>query len=335
MGDKPLKDVENEMVLAQLMIAMAIENEELGFRDEIYCQIAKQVTLNPSIDSTYKGWDLLCLFCLYFPPSKELTEILLLYFAENMKIDEDDKIPLYAKFCLKKLPKIESEGAKGRIPSVEELEGYLGAPFRHTLFGCTLDEIMETQQEFAAEEELPLLLSKLSFKVLELNGHKTEGIFRIPGDADQVAALKIKIENGIYDWEELLDPHVPASLLKLWMRELEQPIIVDDFYDDAIESARNETPEVSVKLIKQLPKLNQKIVKFVVQFLREMARDEFVESTKMSTVNLAMVFAPNFLRCPSPDPQVIFDTQKHQQTFVRHLIECEKFKIKDYAFNLE
>jgi hypothetical protein len=32
--------------------------------------------------------------------------------------------------------------------------------------------------------------------------------------------------------------------------------------------------------------------------------------TKMSFANIAMVFAPNFLRCPSDDPMVIFENTK-------------------------
>jgi hypothetical protein len=51
----------------------------------------------------------------------------------------------------------------------------------------------------------------------------------------------------------------------------------------------------------------------------------------MGINNLAMVFAPNFLRCPSEDPSVIFNTQKHQQTFVRYLIE--KLKEEDLDIN--
>jgi len=85
---------------------------------------------------------------------------------------------------------------------------------------------------------------------------------------------------------------------------------------------------------KNLPELNRKVLEYVIQFLRDMAKPEFEVITKMSIQNLSMVFAPNFLRCPSSDPQVIFDTQKHQQTFVRHLMENLKFKSR-YTFNIE
>ena len=40
----------------------------------------------------------------------------------------------------------------------------------------------------------------------------------------------------------------------------------------------------------------------------------------MTVNNLAMVFAPNFLRCPSDNPQTIFENAKLEQNFVRNLI---------------
>jgi Rho GTPase-activating protein 39 len=42
--------------------------------------------------------------------------------------------------------------------------------------------------------------------------------------------------------------------------------------------------------------------------------------TKMTLDNLAMVWAPNFLRCPSEDPMVIFNNTRREMLFVRHLI---------------
>lgn len=42
--------------------------------------------------------------------------------------------------------------------------------------------------------------------------------------------------------------------------------------------------------------------------------------TKMTYDNLAMVWAPNFLRCPSEDPMTIFQNTKREMSFVRHLV---------------
>lgn len=43
-------------------------------------------------------------------------------------------------------------------------------------------------------------------------------------------------------------------------------------------------------------------------------------ATKMNHDNLSMVWAPNFLRCPSEDPMTIFNNTKKEMSFVRHLV---------------
>lgn len=64
-------------------------------RDEIYCQILKQLTNNPSQVSHSKGWILLSLCLGCFPPSDQL-EIYLRAFIRNGP-------PIYSKHCENKL----------------------------------------------------------------------------------------------------------------------------------------------------------------------------------------------------------------------------------------
>lgn len=40
----------------------------------------------------------------------------------------------------------------------------------------------------------------------------------------------------------------------------------------------------------------------------------------MNVHNLAMVYAPNFLRCPSDSLTTVFENSKYEQAFVRTLI---------------
>ena len=56
-----------------------------------------------------------------------------------------------------------------------------------------------------------------------LNGLSTEGIFRIPADFDEVTSAKTRYDQ----WEPAgcSDAHVPAALLKQWLRELYIPLI--------------------------------------------------------------------------------------------------------------
>ena len=43
--------------------------------------------------------------------------------------------------------------------------------------------------------------------------------------------------------------------------------------------------------------------------------------TKMDENNLAMVWAPNCLRCPSDDPMQIFENTRKEMTFLRTLMQ--------------
>ncbi len=72
-------------------------------------------------EGTYKGWDLMCIACSYFPPTKDLEQWLLSYIKEQLKL-EDLKLRAYAAYCLRRLPKVCSLGARGRVPTVKEIE---------------------------------------------------------------------------------------------------------------------------------------------------------------------------------------------------------------------
>ena len=51
------------------------------------------------------------------------------------------------------------------------------------------------------------------------------------------------------------------------------------------------------------------------------AAPENATVTKMDSSNLAMVMAPNCLRCESDDPNVIFENTRKEMAFIRILIQ--------------
>lgn len=56
----------------------------------------------------------------------------------------------------------------------------------------------------------------------------------------------------------------------------------------------------------------------------------------MNVFNLAMVFAPNFLRCPSVNLKTIFENSKYEQMFLKTLITESKVVDQDTcAYNKE
>jgi hypothetical protein len=75
---------------------------------------------------------------------------------------------------------------------------------------------MEVQKDTRPGLDIPYILIFLADSILQLGGCKTEGIFRVPGDADAVTNLRLRLERNNYDLTGVTDASVPASLLKLW-----------------------------------------------------------------------------------------------------------------------
>lgn len=89
--------------------------------------------------------------------------------------------------------------------------------------------------------------------------------FRVPGDIDEVNSLKIHCDQ----WKapaDIIDPHVPASLLKLWYRELEEPLIPAEYYNDCIENHCN--AEAAVLVVNKLPEINRLVLAYLIRFLQ-------------------------------------------------------------------
>jgi myosin-7 len=65
----------------QSIIAYGLDRTEL--RDEIYCQIIRQLTENPKVEQVARGWHLLCLCVVAFPPGKSLNKYLQAFIRRN------------------------------------------------------------------------------------------------------------------------------------------------------------------------------------------------------------------------------------------------------------
>jgi Rho GTPase-activating protein 39 len=152
---------------------------------------------------------------------------------------------------------------------------------------------------------VPIVLPFLADGVLALGGTKAEGIFRVPGDSDGVASLKMRLDRGAYTLEGVDDPHVPASLFKLWLRELVDPLVPSEMYNDCIAFAND--AEACCAAVERLPTANRRVVLFVISFLQLFLDERVLAVTKMTSANLALVMAPNLLRCGSDSMAIVFN----------------------------
>ncbi|EFJ24419.1 hypothetical protein SELMODRAFT_414494 [Selaginella moellendorffii] len=95
-------------------------------RDEIYCQICKQTTLNPARVSDARGWQAMAVCAGTFPPSEKFRPVL----EEHLKqivdgivggMPDQEKARSMALYCLNRLRKICRVGARQVAPSSEEI----------------------------------------------------------------------------------------------------------------------------------------------------------------------------------------------------------------------
>ncbi|XP_055934891.1 uncharacterized protein LOC129964195 [Argiope bruennichi] len=293
-----------------------------ALRDELYIQICRQTTENPKRESLVLGWELMAVCLSFFPPSIKFQPYLEGYIKKHQSssLDPPDlKISQYALVCGKRLEQISHKGAARslRKPTVEEIEQSRIQIFRPSMFGNTLEEVMTLQKKRYPNYRLPWIQTTLSETVLRLNGAQTEGIFRVPGDVDEINTMKMKIDQ----WELIAcdDPHVPASLLKQWYRELFELLIPADYYEECITYCND--ADAAVQIVKNLPDLNRLVFSYLIRFLQVFAAEENCAVTKMDAKNLAMVMAPNCLRCTSEDPSVIFENTRKEMAFIQTLIQ--------------
>ncbi|KAK2724854.1 hypothetical protein QYM36_001355 [Artemia franciscana] len=297
-------------------------------RDELYLDLCKQTTENPKKESLRRGWELLAICLYFFPPSPKLQPHLegyirrhrdpSLHFSEIGKWPIHVQVSHYATVSAKRLSRIGIGGRRpARKPSYEEIEQARLQIFRPSMFGNTLEEIMSVQRERFPHRKLPWIQTTLSEEVLRLQGASTEGIFRVPADVDEVNSLKCKLDQ----WElgAVSDAHVPASLIKLWYRELYEPLIPDHLYEECVRHCTD--PDICVSIVHRLPELNKLVLCYLIRFLQIFSQPEVVTSTKMDAGNLSMVMAPNCLRCTATDPRVIFENTRKEMAFLRTLIQ--------------
>lgn len=125
----------------------------------------------------------------------------------------------------------------------------------------------------------------------------TEGIFRRSGNISRINELKRRINEGNFFEMSSEDTHVVAGLLKTFLRDLNEPLLTYELYDEIIQFLDwpKEERSRNVKLIlrEKLPVENYELFKYIVEFLVQiMDRKDF---NKMTSSNLAIVFGPNLV----------------------------------------
>ncbi|XP_037752730.1 rho GTPase-activating protein 24 isoform X7 [Chelonia mydas] len=208
--------------------------------------------------------------------------------------------------------------------------------FRKGIFGQKLEDTVRYEKRYG--HRLAPMLVEQCVDFIRLRGLKEEGLFRLPGQANLVKELQDAFDCGEKpSFDSSTDVHTVASLLKLYLRELPEPVIPYAKYEDFLSCAKLLSKEEEtgvkelVKQVKSLPPVNYNLLKYICRFLDEV--QSYAGVNKMSVQNLATVFGPNILRPKVEDPLTIMEgTAVVQQLMSVMISKHEQLFPKDTDF---
>lgn len=159
-------------------------------------------------------------------------------------------------------------------------------------FGVSLQFIKENNANMV--ESIPPVVRQCVEFLSKPDALETEGIFRRSANISVVKELQRACNKG----EPISfknDPHNAAVLLKTFLRDLEEPLMTFELYEEILKfqtwSHRDKPRKVKILILEGLPLDNYKLLKYVFKFLWKVQDRSCLN--KMTSSNLAVVFGPN------------------------------------------
>ncbi|XP_074476702.1 SH3 domain-binding protein 1 [Sebastes fasciatus] len=180
-----------------------------------------------------------------------------------------------------------------------------------------LSHLSQSNREIAApiQECIHMLLR---------TGMNEEGLFRLAAAASVVKRLKSCLDQEAVDHSEFsMDPHAVAGALKSYLRELPEPLMTFELYNDWFKAAGEKDPTEKMEqfrvLLKQLPPDNYNNLRYLVQFLSLLSEQQAVN--KMTPSNIAIVLGPNLLWPRAEGEVALFDMASASSVQVVTVVE--------------
>ncbi|KAJ8251888.1 hypothetical protein GJAV_G00226550 [Gymnothorax javanicus] len=180
-----------------------------------------------------------------------------------------------------------------RRPTLQAVKekGYI----RDNVFGCNLDVLCMREGT-----NVPSFVNKC-INAVEKRGLSVDGIYRVSGNLAVIQRLRhradheenLDLEDG--QWEEV---HVITGALKLFLRELPEPLFPYSFFERFIAAIKVHDRKQKVSFIRDLVKIlplpNLETMRVLFRHLRNVV--DHGEENRMSVQSVAIVFGPTLLR---------------------------------------
>ncbi|XP_056886017.1 rho GTPase-activating protein 9 isoform X3 [Takifugu flavidus] len=219
--------------------------------------------------------------------------------SSNLENTERKRVKTRLKKLIMKRPPLQALQEKGLI--------------KDQVFGCRLEMLCERERS-----TVPRFV-RLCTEAVEKRGLDSDGIYRVSGNLAVIQKLRFLVNHeravttdGRYmfpaelvqeeklnldqsDWEDI---HVVTGALKLFFRELPEPLVPFGFFTDIVETVKMSDYMDKVDRLKclvlNMPPPNHDTLKFMCRHLKRVL--EHSDSNRMTTQNIGIVFGPTLMR---------------------------------------
>ncbi|XP_018102949.1 rho GTPase-activating protein 15 isoform X3 [Xenopus laevis] len=209
------------------------------------------------------------------------------------------------------------------------------------VFGCRLDALCHRENS-----TVPKFVC-MCIEAVNERGLEADGIYRVNGNLATIQKLRFIVDreravttDGRYlfpeqlsqeekldlsssDWE---DVHVITGALKMFFRELPEPLIPFSMFDQFIEAVQipdlDERIETIKELVSVLPEPNHDTLKHITSHLKRVM--ELSEANRMTTQNIGIVFGPTLMRPEKELFSNIAANMVYQNQVVEHFLTYYK-----------
>ncbi|XP_060547732.1 rho GTPase-activating protein 27 isoform X2 [Pantherophis guttatus] len=178
-------------------------------------------------------------------------------------------------------------------PSLQYLRdrGYI----KDQVFGCDLQVLCDREKSTVPN------FVRQCIATVEKRGLDIDGLYRISGNLATIQNLRYKVDHDEHldlDGGRWDDVHVITGALKLFFRELPEPLFPFSYFDRLIAAAKMidsaKRSHHLREIVYSLPAANFNTLRVLFQHLSRVV--EFREKNRMSLQSIAIVFGPTLLR---------------------------------------
>eukprot|EP01126_Amoeba_proteus_P037025 TRINITY_DN3793_c0_g1_i9.p1 TRINITY_DN3793_c0_g1~~TRINITY_DN3793_c0_g1_i9.p1 ORF type:complete len:580 (-),score=97.96 TRINITY_DN3793_c0_g1_i9:456-2195(-) len=162
----------------------------------------------------------------------------------------------------------------------------------------------------------------------------SEGLYRVSGKATVVEAMKQDLISAPMSIFSLLsseqDVHNITNLIKLYFRDMPEPLFPFDLYTECISAARaegRERKEKVILVINHLPDSNRRILKILMRHLNMIC--SLSSTNLMTSKNMSIVFGPTLLRPLVETQETLLGHAESVTQFLQLVIEKHSKLLSD------